>query len=146
MTREEFEQYAAENGLIIWDKEMSEKVLQAASKPDQIECGIAGNTYRLVINNEQKSCEDCISRKYLLSIANEDGAYGYVSAYDIINAPSISKTEWIPIKDNMPNVGEEVLICNSDGDIYLTYFHGWGFVGSNVVAWRPLPTPYKDRK
>lgn len=30
---------------------------------------------------------DCISRGYLLGIANKDGAYGYVSAREIINAP-----------------------------------------------------------
>lgn len=41
----------------------------------------------------QKPYEDCVSRKYLLSIANEDGAYGYVSTHDIINAPSITQQE-----------------------------------------------------
>lgn len=31
---------------------------------------------------------DNVSRNYLLSLANKDGAYGYVSAHEIINAPS----------------------------------------------------------
>lgn len=44
---------------------------------------------------EQKTghFRDCISRDYLLSIANKDGAYGYVSAHDIINAPCYNPQE-----------------------------------------------------
>jgi len=39
---------------------------------------------------------DNVSRDYLLSLANKDGAYGYVSAHEIINAPSVgNKGEWI---------------------------------------------------
>lgn len=39
---------------------------------------------------------DYVSRDYLLSLANKDGAYGYVSAHEIINAPSVeNKAEWL---------------------------------------------------
>lgn len=39
---------------------------------------------------------DNVSRDYLLSLANKDGAYGYVSAHEIINAPSVeNKGEWV---------------------------------------------------
>lgn len=43
---------------------------------------------------------DNVSRDYLLSLANKDGAYGYVSAHEIINAPSAeNKGEWIESKE-----------------------------------------------
>ena len=32
---------------------------------------------------------DHVSRGYLLSLANKDGAHGYISANEIINAPSL---------------------------------------------------------
>ena len=39
---------------------------------------------------EQEPCEDAISRQYLIDIATEDGAYDYVSAQEIANAPSVN--------------------------------------------------------
>ena len=44
---------------------------------------------------------DLISREYLLEIARNDEAYGYVSEHDIINAPSAEKVgEWEPYNDS----------------------------------------------
>lgn len=62
------------------------------------------------------------------------------------------KTKWISVKDNMPVVGEEVLACDLDGDVYITYLHTdgkWGFDYNgnkikNIIAWQPLPEPYKE--
>ena len=59
--------------------------------------------------------------------------------------------KWIPLSKEMPIIGEDVLLCDLDGDIYVSYLHlngGWGFeyCGNeikNVVAWMPLPEPYK---
>ena len=34
-------------------------------------------------------CEDAVSRQYLIDIATKDGAYDYVSAQEIANAPSV---------------------------------------------------------
>ena len=39
---------------------------------------------------EQEPCEDAVSRQYLIDIATEDGAYDYVSAQEIANAPSVN--------------------------------------------------------
>ena len=44
---------------------------------------------------QEPKCRDCVSRDYLLSIANKDGAYGYVSAHEIINAPSVNPQETV---------------------------------------------------
>lgn len=55
---------------------------------------------------------DNVSRDYLLSLANKDGAYGYVSAHEIINAPSVeNKGEWIiygfPSAEQIKNCTED---------------------------------------
>ena len=39
---------------------------------------------------EQEPCEDAVSRQYLIDIATKDGAYDYVSAQEIANAPSVN--------------------------------------------------------
>jgi hypothetical protein len=59
--------------------------------------------------------------------------------------------KWIPLSKEMPIIGEDVLLCDLDGDIYISYLHiggRWGFeyCGNeikNIVAWMPLPEPYK---
>lgn len=59
--------------------------------------------------------------------------------------------EWIPVKYNRPIVGQDVEVCDIDGDIYITYLHtdgtwGYDYCGckiKNVVAWRELPEPYR---
>ncbi len=59
--------------------------------------------------------------------------------------------EWIPISESMPPIGQDVLVCDLDGDMYITYLHlngTWGFeyCGNkikNVVAWQELPSSYQ---
>lgn len=59
--------------------------------------------------------------------------------------------KWIPISESMPPIGQDVLVCDLDGDMYITYLHlngTWGFeyCGNkikNVAAWQELPLPYK---
>jgi len=53
---------------------------------------------------EQEPCEDAISRQYLIDIATKDGAYDYVSAQEIANAPSVNSQPktgyWIDDNEN----------------------------------------------
>ena len=59
--------------------------------------------------------------------------------------------KWIPISESIPPFGQDVLVCDLDGDMYITYLHlngTWGFeyCGNkikNVVAWQELPLPWK---
>jgi hypothetical protein len=59
---------------------------------------------------------------------------------------------WIPIKERIPAPGRNILVCDSDGDIYVSYMrtdHTFGFDTSgnrikNVVAWMWAPEPYKE--
>lgn len=63
---------------------------------------------------------------------------------------------WIQITDRMPESGKDVLFCDIDGDIYLGHYNSqqrywWEANGfsdhvKNVIAWMPLPEPYKEDK
>lgn len=58
------------------------------------------------------------------------------------------------IYTSLPDEGQDVLICLQNGDIrvdsleednYGCYFYAYGDV-DGVVAWMPLPKPYKERE
>ena len=59
--------------------------------------------------------------------------------------------KWTPVKEGKPVVGQDVEVCDIDGDIYITYLHtdgtwGYDYCGckiKNVVAWRELSEPYR---
>lgn len=61
--------------------------------------------------------------------------------------------KWIPVSEKLPAEETDVLICNSKGNIEVSrgsvfddgtwewYTSGWHF--GEVLAWMPLPKPYK---
>ena len=61
--------------------------------------------------------------------------------------------KWIPVSERLPEEETDVLICNSKGNIEVSrgsvfddgtwewYTSGWHF--GEVLAWMPLPKPYK---
>lgn len=62
-------------------------------------------------------------------------------------------SEWQLMGKTLPKVGEHILICDIDGDIYFThrvnisstkfeFYDEWGDKIKNIVAWMPLPQPY----
>lgn len=59
--------------------------------------------------------------------------------------------KWNHVKDTLPIIGEEVLVCDIDGDMYITWLHtdgkwGYDYGGDkikNIVAWANLPKPYE---
>lgn len=58
-------------------------------------------------------------------------------------------TEWIPVAERLPDTDEKVLCCTitakGQKNIVLGYYMGRWCCGmnSNVIAWMPLPAPYK---
>lgn len=65
--------------------------------------------------------------------------------------------KWIPVSERLPEEETDVLVCNANGDIeissgsystevkneYIWYTSGWRF--GKVIAWMPLPKPYKAK-
>lgn len=65
----------------------------------------------------------------------------------IINLPSVeNKEEWIPVSERLPEKNvKDYLACCEDGYVAtIMYDNGsWLINGNNVIAWMPLPEPYK---
>lgn len=67
----------------------------------------------------------------------------------------VNEGVWQIMGVTLPEVGKDVLICDIDGDIYLThrvnitktkfaFYDVWGDRIKNIVAWMPLPKPYQE--
>ena len=77
---------------------------------------------------------------------------GYNTIY---YTPTDSSTGgWIPVSERLPEAGENILICDIYGDIYLThrvkdgnnlrFYDETGNKIKCIRAWMPLPEPYKE--
>ena len=65
--------------------------------------------------------------------------------------------DWISVDERIPKVGEYVLGTNEYGEV-LVYHYGWNSphtrkmffqlcgAAVNVLAWHPLPEPYKPER
>lgn len=72
------------------------------------------------------------------------------------NNGRIKDENWISICESFPPKGQDILVCDIDGDIYLThrvdYYSSWhclddmGNKIKNIRAWMFLPKPYKEWK
>lgn len=52
--------------------------------------------------------------------------------------------EWIPISERLPEALQSVLVTSKSGRVYTSYIaHGDWEYGGEVIAWQPLPEPYK---
>ena len=60
----------------------------------------------------------------------------------------IEQTTWIPVTERLPEEGEEVLVSGYDTynkKVIISRYQGkkYGFTCGLVIAWMPLPQPYK---
>jgi hypothetical protein len=62
------------------------------------------------------------------------------------------KVRWVPVTERLPKEGKDVLVCDSEGDIYINHLYLCGEWGvdefgnraKKILAWMPLPEPYKE--
>lgn len=100
---------------------------------------------------------DLISRQDVL-----DKAYAYgnglepegfcVDVEDIQALPSVEPEQrWIPMTEQLPKNGYYYLWCSDAGSVQMDYYfndefeHGREY-GYNIVAWMPLPEPWKGEE
>ncbi len=99
--------------------------------------------------------DDLISRQKVLDVINLNWEYRRNCIRAIEKLPSVNPQEpkWIPVSEMLPEERKAVLVYAPEyHNIYCAYLDGdtWFIFGgygsyavANVIAWMPLPEPYK---
>lgn len=108
---------------------------------------------------ESRTSEDCISRQAVLDeLEKWDWQELYLPIHFkqiLDDVPSVeNKGEWIPIKDQLPKDGEEVLVSLTPNGVHgkkvdidcfmMSDIKYWQ--SGKVEAWQPKPEPYKGKE
>lgn len=121
-----------------------------------------GEIYDIEYPLEQEPCEDCISRAEAVRIASGYSHWTNI-ADELKKMPSVQpKTEqktpqvarWIPVSKELPERDVNVLAyCKNNSfeyqkvmwiDDYTGRWYGYLSHFDKVLAWMPLPKPYKE--
>ena len=79
------------------------------------------------------------------------------SVFDVINSLSSAQPEqqWIPCSERLPDKNQICIVTDDKRDITYEYgFHletydevnGWTYLGHKIIAWMPLPEPWKGEQ
>lgn len=109
------------------------------------------------------ACEDCVSRQAVLDkkelVELEDGQSFYcINPKDIETLPSVipqpKSGEWILTSKKLPPIFTGVLVTRQLGsgvsvewgytDSRKRWANERGYIAGDVIAWMPLPQPYKE--
>lgn len=84
---------------------------------------------------------ECIEHKYG---ARDDVVVDCEIMIDI--APTVDAVpKWIPCEERLPEPTQEVLVTGINSCVYTSRIvHGEFEYGGNVIAWMPLPEPYRE--
>lgn len=84
----------------------------------------------------------------------EDYSAGYILSdviEEINNMPKVS--EWIPVSEKLPESDDDVIVtcksCRTGKKFTSTDYRNcktgeWSYFGGDVIAWQPLPEPYRE--
>ena len=102
---------------------------------------------------EQEPCEDAISRQAAIYACKNGWNKGFDEIMeDIKQLPPVKpEQKWIPVSEKLPEKNDVYLVAiNSYGcptrdvDGFVSQsVRKWEMYGKSVVAWMPLPEPYK---
>ena len=107
--------------------------------------------------------EDCVSRQAVLDLPkNTERGFGgkiveqrinieYIKALPSVT-PAENPSKWIPVSERLPEIHQDILLSLRSLDVEVGfmaetepyfYCHGAYIEPQNVLAWMPLPEPYK---
>ena len=98
--------------------------------------------------------DDAISRQAVIDLLKQMRKDGDMIPWEgkdvfarIRKLPSAQPVQWIPCSERLPENGHYYLWCSDMGHVQSDYYWN-GFengmkYGYNIVAWMPLPEPYK---
>lgn len=102
----------------------------------------------------KEPCEDVVSRKKVLNTLfyNSDNNCEVVLNKElqdrIKSLPPVKPTQnWIPCSERLPEDGQRVLVTQTFVErnvVYATRFPFDKTKGKYIIAWQPLPKPYKE--
>ena len=80
----------------------------------------------------------------------EDGVQNHLALADTVIANSVPyeeglKGKWTPVSKELPNVSQRYLVYTKYDEVMTDFFMGEEFMqGDDIIAWMPLPEPYKE--
>lgn len=99
---------------------------------------------------------DLISRSALkrdLEISPYNDYDDYLRTERLIDDAPTVEPKWIPVTERLPDVGQVVIVTDDRGKVFEYVLNPlnvdkyttdkWRFLGRNIIAWMPLPEPYK---
>lgn len=107
---------------------------------------------------KQEPCNDYISRKSVEElISNNNDKYGYSDRFhefteECMKLPPVQpKQDWISVSERLPEDKQEILVTRKSEKIECIMWNTWWheqtrYPSDKVIAWMPLPKPYKENK
>ena len=82
----------------------------------------------------------------------EDYSAGYILSDVIEEINKMPKAgEWIPVSERLSEIDVNVLVTYKDDDNFVVdtdcrnkTINNWLYFGDDVIAWQPLPEPYRE--